>query len=95
LVGRPIAFEQALGHHPQKAARMLAVYAFVVDDDFDMRRAWYSPGHSEERLVVSQVTANPEGHISAPDKAHTTSRLIEPSSAKQSLTQINETGGDA
>jgi hypothetical protein len=28
MVGRPIAFEETLGHHPQKAARILAVYAF-------------------------------------------------------------------
>ena len=66
MVGRPIAFEETLGHHPQKATRMLAVYAFVIDDDFDMCRARYSAGHSEVRLLVSQVTANPEGHISAP-----------------------------
>jgi hypothetical protein len=66
LVGRPIAFEETLGHHPQKATPMLAVYAFVIDDDLDMCRAWYSAGHSEVRLLVSQVTANPEGHISAP-----------------------------
>src|SRR6516164_9666669 len=39
LVGRPIAFEKTLGHHPQKAAGMLAVYALVIDDDFYMRRA--------------------------------------------------------
>ena len=39
LVGRPIAFEETLGHRPQKATRMLAVYAFVIDDDFDMCRA--------------------------------------------------------
>jgi hypothetical protein len=39
LVGRPIAFEEPLGHHSQKSTRMLAVYALVVDDDFDMRRA--------------------------------------------------------
>jgi hypothetical protein len=31
-----------------------------------MCRARYSTGHSEVRLLVSQVTANPEGHISAP-----------------------------
>ena len=67
MVGRPIALEQTLGHHPQNAARMLAIYAFVVDHDFDMRRAWYSPGHLEKRLLISQVTANLEGHISAPD----------------------------
>jgi len=91
LVGRPVAFEETLDHHPQKATRMLAVYAFVIDDNFDMRRARYSARHSEERLLISQVTANLEGHISAPDKARTTSRLIEPSSAKQSLTQINGT----
>lgn len=66
MVGRPIAFKETLGHHPQKATRMLAVYAFVIDDDFDMCRARYSTGHSEVRLLVSQVTANPEGHISAP-----------------------------
>jgi hypothetical protein len=39
LVGRPIAFEETLSHHPQKATSMLAVYALVVDDDFDMRGA--------------------------------------------------------
>jgi hypothetical protein len=71
LVGRPIAFEETLGHHPQKATRMLAAYAFVVDDDFDMRRARYSAGHSEERLLVSQVTGDPESHISAPNKVRT------------------------
>ena len=65
MVGWPIAFEETLGHHPQKATRMLAVYAFVINDDFDMCRACYSAGHSEVRLLVSQVTANPEGHISA------------------------------
>jgi hypothetical protein len=58
LVRRPIAFEKTLGHHPQKATRMLAVYAFFIDHDFDIG---------------------------------TTSRLIEPSSAIQSLTQINGT----
>jgi hypothetical protein len=78
LVGRPIAFEETLGHHPQQATRMLADYAFVIDDDFDIGRARYSAGHSEERLLTSQVTADLEGHISAPDKARTTSRLIEP-----------------
>jgi hypothetical protein len=87
----PITFEETLSHHPQKATRMLAVYAFFIDDDLDMRRAWYSAGHSEERLLISQVTANLEGHISAPVKARTTSRLIEPSSAIQSLMQINGT----
>jgi hypothetical protein len=53
LVGRPIAFEETFGHHPQKATRIPAVYAFVIDDDFDMCRARYSAGHSEVRLVVS------------------------------------------
>jgi hypothetical protein len=40
LVGRPIAFEETLSHHSQKSTRMFAVYALVVDDDFDMRHAW-------------------------------------------------------
>jgi hypothetical protein len=80
LVGRPIAFEETLGHHPQKAARILAVYAFFIDDGFDMRRAWYSAAHSEKGLLVSKVAADPEGHISAPNKACTTTRLIEPTS---------------
>jgi len=39
LVGRPIAFEETLGHHPQKTTRILAVCAFFIDGDFDMRRA--------------------------------------------------------
>jgi hypothetical protein len=91
LVGRPIAFEETRGHHPQKATRMLAVYAFVIDNDFDMCRAWYSAAHSEEGLLVSQVAGDPEGHISAPDKARTTTRLIEPASVVESLMQINET----
>ena len=68
---------------------MLAVYAFVIDDDFDMCRAWYSAGHSEERLLVSQVAADPEGHISVPNKARTATRLIEPTSVVESLMQIN------
>jgi hypothetical protein len=38
LVGRPIAFEETLGHHPQQASRMPAVYAFVIDDYFDIGR---------------------------------------------------------
>ena len=91
MVGRPIAFEETLGHHPQKATRMLAVYAFFIDDDFDMRRACYSAAHSEEGLLISQVTADLEGHISAPNKARTTTRLIEPTSAVKSLMQINGT----
>jgi hypothetical protein len=78
LVGRPIAFEETLGHDPQKATRMLAAYAFVVDDDFDMRRARYSAGHSEERLLISQVTANLEGHISAPNKVRTQRGSLNP-----------------
>ena len=89
MVGRPIAFEETLGHHPQKAARILAVYAFFIDDGFDMRRAWYSAAHSEKGLLVSKVAADPEGHISAPNKAHTTTRLIEPTSVVESLMQIN------
>ena len=68
MVGRPIAFEEPLSHHPQKSTRMLAIYALVVDDDFDMRRARDSTGHSEERLLIAQVTANREGHSSGPDK---------------------------
>jgi hypothetical protein len=91
LVGRPIAFEETLGHHPQKAARILAVYAFFIDDGFDMRRAWYSAAHSEKGLLVSTVAADPEGHISAPNKARTTTRLIEPTSVVESLMQINGT----
>jgi hypothetical protein len=91
LVGRPIAFEETLGHHPQKAARILAVYALFIDGDLDMRRARYSAGHLKERLLISQVTANLEGHISAPDKVRTTSKLIETSSAMRSLMQINGT----
>ena len=91
MVGRPITFEETFGHHPQKATRILAVYAFFIDDDFDMRRACYSAGHSEERLLISQVTANLEGHISAPNKARTTTRLIEPTSVVESLMQINGT----
>jgi hypothetical protein len=83
LVGRPIAFEEALGHFPQKSTRMLAVYALVVDDDFDMRPTWYSAGYSEQRLPIAQVTANHEG--SGPDKTRTTSRLIEPSLALRSF----------
>ncbi len=55
MVGRPIAFEETLGHHPQKAACILAVYAFFIDDGFDMRRAWYSAAYSEEGLLVSKV----------------------------------------
>ena len=39
LLGWPIAFEETLSHHPQKTTRMLAVYALVIDDDFDMCRA--------------------------------------------------------
>jgi hypothetical protein len=39
LVGRPIAFKETLGHHPQQATRMPAVYAFVIDDYFDIGRA--------------------------------------------------------
>ena len=89
MVGRPIAFEETLGHHPQKAARILAVYAFFIDDGFDMRRAWYSAAYSEEGLLVSKVAADPEGHISAPNKARTTTRLIEPTSVVESLMQIN------
>jgi hypothetical protein len=34
------------------------VYAFVIDDDFDIGRARYSAGHSEERLLISQVTGS-------------------------------------
>jgi hypothetical protein len=45
----------------------------------------------QQWLLISQVAANLEGHISAPDKARTTSRLIEPSSAIRSLMQINGT----
>jgi hypothetical protein len=45
LVGRPIAFKQTLGHHPQKATRILAVFAFLIDGYFDMRRARYGAGH--------------------------------------------------
>jgi hypothetical protein len=89
LVGRPIAFEETLGHHPQQATRTLAVYAFVIDDDFDMRRAWHSAAHSEEGLLLSKVAADPEGHISAPNKARTETRLIEPTSLVESLMQIN------
>ena len=89
LVRRPIAFEEPLSHHPQKSTRMLAVYALVVDDDFDMRRTRYSTGHTKERLFVAQVAANREGHRSGPDKTRTTSRLIEPSLAVRSLMQIN------
>jgi hypothetical protein len=70
LVGRPIAFEETLGHRPQKATRMLAVYAFVVNDEFDVCCAWYSAAHSEEGLLVSQVTTDAEGHISTPNEAH-------------------------
>jgi hypothetical protein len=33
-----------------------------------MRRARDSTGHSEERLLIAQVTANREGHSSGPDK---------------------------
>jgi hypothetical protein len=57
LVGRPVAFEETLDHHPQKDsyARWLC---FVIDDDFDMCRAWYSAGHSEERLLVSEVAGD-------------------------------------
>jgi len=91
LVGRPIAFEETLGHHPQQAARILAVYVFFIDDDFDMRRTRYSAGHLEERLLISQVTADLEGHICAPDKARATSRLIDRTSVVESLMQINET----
>lgn len=91
MVGRPITFEETFGHHPQKSTRILAVYAFFIDDDFDMRRACHSAGHSEERLLISQVTANLEGHISAPNKARTTTRLIEPTSVVESLMQINGT----
>jgi hypothetical protein len=32
----------------------------------------------EERLLISQVTADPEGHISAPDKARTHQGLLIP-----------------
>jgi hypothetical protein len=39
LAGRPIAFAETLGRHPQQATRMLAVYAFVIDDYFDIGRA--------------------------------------------------------
>jgi hypothetical protein len=78
LVGRPIAFEEMLGHHPQKAARMLAVYAFVIDDDFDMCRAWCSAGHSKEGLLISQVTGDPESHISAPYKVRTQRGSLNP-----------------
>jgi hypothetical protein len=91
LVGRPIAFEETLGHHPQKATRMLAVYGLVIDDDFDMCRARYSTAHSEEGLLVSQVARDPESHICAPNKARTTTRFIEPTSAVESLMQINQT----
>jgi len=91
LIGRPIAFEETLGHHAQKATRMLAVYALVIDDDFDMCRARYSTAHSEEGLLVSHVARDPESHISAPNKARTTTRFIEPTSAVESLMQINQT----
>ena len=81
MVGRPTAFEETLGHHPQQATRTLAVYAFFIDDDFDMRRARYSTAHSEEGLLVSQVARDPESHLSASNKARTTTRFIEPTSA--------------
>jgi hypothetical protein len=60
-----------------------------IDDGFDMRRARYSAAYSEEGLLVSKVAADPEGHIFAPNKARTTTRLIEPTSVVESLMQIN------
>jgi hypothetical protein len=43
----------------------------------------------QQWLLISQVAANLEGHISAPDKARTATRLIEPTSVVESLMQIN------
>jgi hypothetical protein len=78
LVRRPITFEETLGHHPQKATRMLSVYAFVIDDDFDVCHAWCSAAHSEVRLFVSQVTRDPEGHIPYPIKLAPQQRSLNP-----------------
>jgi hypothetical protein len=90
LVRRPIAFEETLGHHPQKATRMLAVYAFFIDDGFDMRRARYGAAHSEEGLLVSQVAGDSEGHVSALQINLAPQRgCIEPTSMVESLMQIN------
>jgi hypothetical protein len=89
LVGRPIAFEETLGRHPQKATCMLAVYAFVIDDDFHMCHAWHSASHSEVRLLVPRSPLIRKAISPHPANARAKSRLIQPTSVIKSLTQIN------
>ncbi|MGC2203795.1 MAG: hypothetical protein WA633_27075 [Stellaceae bacterium] len=68
---------------------MLAVDAFVVDDDFHMLLSRYSFADPEEWLLISEVSADAKGHLSTPNNPHDL-RAIKSTGAVGALMQINE-----
>jgi len=65
-IGRPIAFEQPLGHATQQAAGREPVDSPIIDDDLDIRGARLRRAKPEEWFVVAEIGADAECHAVPP-----------------------------